>query len=52
MIKKITFLTITEKQRITETVFGGYGGKKAVGGGDLYYLSTITINNYVHVEFG
>jgi len=29
---------ITEKHRITETaVFGGYGGKKEVGGGNIYF---------------
>ena len=43
--KKLPFLTFAEKWRITETaVFGGYGGKKAVGGGVLYfYLFIITI---------
>ena len=43
--KKLPFLTIAEKRQKTEiSVFGGYGGKKAVGGGDLYfYLFTVTI---------
>ena len=49
MAKKSLFLTIAEKRQITETaVFGGYGGKTAVGGGNLYfYLFIITIKDYM-----
>jgi len=33
--KKLLFLIIAEKRQITETaIFGGYGGKTAVGGGN------------------
>jgi len=47
--KKLLFLTIAEKRQITETaIFGGCGGKTAVGGENLYfYLLIITIKYYM-----
>ncbi|MCP4052505.1 MAG: hypothetical protein GY739_05445 [Mesoflavibacter sp.] len=47
--KKLLFLTIAEKRQITETaIFGGCGGKTAVGGGGGYfYLFIITIKYYM-----
>ncbi len=46
--KKSLFLTIAEKRQITETaVFGGNGGKTAVGGKIFnFYLFITTIKNY------
>ncbi len=46
--KKLLFLTVAEKQQITETaIFGGCGGKTAVGGGNYDYH-----NKRIHVKFG
>ncbi len=47
--KKLLFLTVAEKRKITETaIFGGYGGKAAVGGGNKYfYLFNIIIKDYM-----
>ncbi len=45
MITKKLFLTFAEKRRITEiAVFGGYGGKKAVVGGDINFFLFISKN--------
>ncbi len=36
-------MTIAEKRRITEiAIFGGYGGKKAVDGDDLYFICLLS----------
>ena len=36
--KKLLFLIIAKKRQITETaIFGGYGGKTAVGGANYYF---------------
>ena len=47
--KKLLFLTIAEKRKITETaIFGGYGGWRR----KLIFLSVSYHNYILHVKFG
>ena len=50
--KKLLFLITAEKRQITETaIFGGYGGKTAVGGANKYFYLCVVAQEFTKKNF-